>query len=50
MEIWVVYLLAVLNIYYLYRVYMRWRARTRNKLGQRVAYMLWVASNQPRVQ
>jgi hypothetical protein len=34
----------VVSIHYIYRAYVRWLERKRKKLGQRVAYMLWVAA------
>lgn len=37
--------LAVVGIFYIYRMYMHWIWQKRCVLRERVAYMLWVASD-----
>lgn len=40
----IIYPLAVITIYYCWRVYAKWLASRERQLRERVAYMLWLAS------
>jgi hypothetical protein len=42
----IVHCLSVLSIHYIWNGYKRWRTQRRERLGRRVAYMLWVAAQE----
>jgi hypothetical protein len=46
MEAMMVHCLSVVTIHYIWRGYQRWLNKRQKRLGQRVAYMLWVAAQQ----
>jgi hypothetical protein len=44
MEAMLVHCLSVVSIHYIWRRYARWQTARRQRIGSRVAYMLWVAA------
>lgn len=44
MEAMMVHCLSVVSIHYIWRGYRRWQQGRQQRIGKRVAYMLWVAA------